>query len=149
MYCVIKNGPVLILTEKQFKISHLSSKSIKLVRSVIGVIGNYLTATVTRTTMFFSKFINDLCTWKTKGSNIRIASTLSFHILIKLIIAITLTSTFVCITHIMNDTRSLKGHSFIKDTKAAIARYFSMGDKNLIDVKTKHSLVSSVFDGFD
>ena len=32
--------------------------------------------------------------------------------------------------------------------KVAFARYFSIGDKNLIEIRTKNSLVSSVFDGF-
>ena len=33
-------------------------------------------------------------------------------------------------------------------TKVAITRYFSISDKNLIEIRTKISLVSSVFDGF-
>ena len=35
-----------------------------------------------------------------------------------------------------------------KNGKVASARYFSICDKNLIEIKTKNSLVTSVFDGF-
>ena len=40
------------------------------------------------------------------------------------------------------------GMSVVTTAKVGIARYFSMSDKNLIEIRTKSSLVSSVFDGF-